>query len=153
MPPRTSSAQTVAYVVIDTCVLRKANAELKVESREHRTFVKRVALLRNIAEGALSVLISNKLITEYRAQITEPRNEFVRAFLEALTSGSAVFNWPPFTGAEKENMRRCNFPHEDKHVLRTAKGKPSTIITEEARMLAADRCIHRTFNVHIDEPQ
>lgn len=140
--------------VVDTVVLRKANAPLNVQPRQHREFQRRLGLLIKIAEGKLIVLFSAKLMGEYEKQVPEPRNMYMAAFFALLsTPGRAVQNWSPWRGRERQNARACRFPCEDDHVLRTAlRPNGSTIYTEEHRMLVTDACIHRRFRVHVRKP-
>lgn len=141
--------------VVDTMVLRKANAPLTASPREGRAFAKRVALLGRIHRDELRVLFSKRLMKEYREQVREPRNDFIKAFFELLTGPeTARENWPPWPGRRKEAQSKCRFPNEDTHVLRTAfvEGESSTIFTEEERMLRTDACVYREFRVHISDP-
>lgn len=142
--------------VVDTTILQKANAPILREPRASRQFVRRLRLLERLAKGELIVLISQRLLTEYEKQVAEPRNDKVKAFLEMLTSGSGrvLFNWKArWSGADREKARRCRFPAEDDHVLRTAvRPDGSTILSEEDRMMAADSCIYRAFSVLIVNP-
>ena len=138
--------------VIDTTILQKANAPLTHAPRVRSLFVKRLRLLRRIASGHLKVLISRKLLSEYQRQIREPRNDHIMAFLALLDDPTrAAHNWAKsWSGNHRQKARKCRYPREDDHVLRTAVGpKRSTIFTEEACMLAADECIYRNFRVHI----
>ncbi|MBI4864166.1 MAG: hypothetical protein HY815_28510 [Candidatus Riflebacteria bacterium] len=140
--------------VIDTTVLQKANAAIHQPPRSDSLFVRRVALLNEIHEGKKIVLWSNKLLAEYRRQVRIPRNDFVRLFFELLADPRrARYHWASWSGRDEEKARRCRYPREDDHVLRTA-ARPdgSTIVTEERRMLQADVCIHRAFRVHIKLP-
>ena len=139
--------------VIDTNVLQKANAPLENEPKAKRKFARRIALLDRIGRRQLQLLISTRLLTEYSSKIQEPRNEFIRMFMELLTApGGAQRNWhSPWTGASGK-ARMCRFPSHDDHVLRTAIAPGgSTIYTEEAQMLATDTCIYRTFRVRISD--
>jgi len=147
-------AKLLAHLVVDTCVLQKANAKLSPASppKEGRLFKIRVNLLKRLSAGEAKALYSKRLLAEYGRQIQEPRNEFVAAFLVLLTTGAAELNWQALSGAERENLRRCRYPPEDQHLLRTGKGKRSTIVTEEGRLLKVDNCTHRFFGVHISEP-
>lgn len=142
--------------VIDTMVLRKANAPLDNRPpKEGRAFAKRVALLRRIRGGELQVLISSQLMREYREQVLQPRNDVVTAFFALLDDPNRSRpNWAPWSGGRKEQQNKCRFPGEDTHVLRTAhvEDEPSTIFSEESRMLKTDACIHRNFGVHIQDP-
>ena len=141
--------------VVDTTVLQKANAPITKPVARGSKFARRLAVLRGIREGRIVALHSPRLIQEYEEHVKEPRNEFVRAFFELLNNVgratcNATYNWPPWTGAVKEKARKCRFPREDYHVLRTAiRGTPSTIITEEERMLRTDACIYRELRVHV----
>ncbi len=142
--------------VIDTVVLRKANDPLAGPPHESSLFIQRLKLLARIAKGELIILVSAKLLQEYREQIREPRNETVKAFFELVAAGSerVVFNWKKqWSGADRAKARGCRYPKEDDHVLRTAiRPNGTTILTEEKRMLDADSCIYREFRVHIIEP-
>lgn len=147
--------------VVDTMVLRKANAPLSTDPIEGRSFKKRLALLKRIRGGELQLLLSARLVREYQEQVLTPRNDFVQEFmataLAALSdpgSTKARLNWPQWPGGRKDAQNQCRFPNEDTHVLRTAycDGDSSTIFTEEARMLPADACIYRSFRVHITDP-
>jgi predicted nucleic acid-binding protein len=143
---------------IDTTVLQKANAVLAHEPRARRQFRVRLVLLRRIDERELVVLISKQLKHEYDKQVSKPRNDYVRAFLELLTSnrpGRVIVNWKKrWSGSDRDRaFRQCRFPPEDEHVLRTAiRGHPSFIVTEEGRMLVTDGRIYRHFRVHIRRP-
>lgn len=143
-----------ADCVVDTSVLQKANAPLSTQPRARSLFRRRLTLLERISRRELSVLISRQLIAEYDRQIREPRNEYIRAFLELVTDPSkSIFNWHTPWSGDRDNARKCRFPREDDHVLRTAIcGGPSVIFTEEGRMLRADACIYHNFRVHIQEP-
>lgn len=143
--------------VIDTTVLQKANAPVSQPPRQGSQFQRRLALLRCIGDRSIRCLISAKLLAEYRKQIPEPRNDFIRAFFDLLSrADGAIPNWrKPWSGANLDTaVKKCRFPHEDIHVLRTA-ARPkdsATIFSEEGRMIAADACIHRHFRVHIQNP-
>lgn len=142
--------------VVDTTVLQKANAPLKLEFREHSQFASRLRLLTHVMEGRLTLLVSSKLFQEYQKQIPKPRNDKIKALFELISSrpDRVVFNWKPrWSGADREKARDCRFPKEDDHVLRTAlRPHGTTIVSEEKRMLDADSCIHREFRVHIIKP-
>jgi hypothetical protein len=141
-------------VVVDTGVLQKANAPVDEDVRERSKFKKRLDLLARLKQHQLTVLISKKLLAEYQRQVSKPRNDFVRAFYELLTSpGVAVPNWPAWSGKRRSDASFCRFPREDYHVLRTAIcPSGSTILSEEHRMLVTDACIHRKFHVHVIDP-
>lgn len=141
--------------VVDTNVLQKANAPIAMKPRAASLFLRRVSLLERIHEGSLSLLISNSLLAEYKRQVLEPRNDYVRAFFELIAQpGRCVWNWRSrWSGGDRSRARDCRYPREDDHVLRTAIRPRATIIfTEEMRMLNADPCIYREFKVHIQSP-
>lgn len=140
--------------VIDTTVLQKANATINKPPRKASLFVKRVNLLLDIQGGKRTVLISEKLLDEYKRKLKSPRNDYVKAFFELLADPDrCIRNWANWPSRLQEKARACRYPAEDDHVLRTAvqpgKKSRSTIITEEGRMLKADACIYREFKVHI----
>lgn len=146
-----------ALCVVDTMVLRKANAPLENDPREGRAFVKRLALLQSIRSGERQVLMSAALLAEYRQQVLSPRNELIQTFFSLLDDKKRCrMNWPPWPGRHRETQAKCQFPAEDTHVLRTAfvadGEKKSTIFSEEGRMLKTDACIHRHFGVHVSDP-
>ena len=138
--------------VIDTIILRRANALLTTEPRARSLFVRRVCLLTRIQRGDLLALYSQALLKEYAQQVLSPRNDYVRQFLALLTDGRrSLLNWKRhWSGGDREKVRKCRYPGEDVHVLRTAVCREgSTIFTEEHRMLVADGRVHREFSVHI----
>ncbi len=145
------SARATQEYVIDTCVLQKANAPLMETPRPKSGFARRLALLKRVREGEVRVVVSNRLVTEYQKQIPSPRNDFIQAFIALLLQPDAVvFNWSDWRGSDDEKAGECRFPNEDKHVLRTANGRPKiAILTEEKRMLDADDCVYREFRVHV----
>jgi len=136
---------------IDTSVLQKANATLEHPPRERSLFRRRLQLLDEIRRGVRVALISQRLLAEYRRQVRSPRNDFVRVFFEILADPDRrVLNYAPWPSAAREKARRCRYPIEDDHVLRTAiRPTRSMIVTEESDMLRADDCIYRAFRVHI----
>lgn len=142
--------------VVDTMVLRKANAKLEKTPEEGRQFRKRIELLRRVQRAELQVLISRALLQEYREQVREPRNEYVKSFFEIILDPARHrLNYcQPWSGQRRQARRDCRFPAEDEHVLRTAVlgDERSTIYTEEARMLQTDRCIYRELRVHVRNP-
>jgi hypothetical protein len=142
--------------VIDTMVLQKANAPLQNEPGERSQFVHRLALLKAIQRGDLTVLISKRLQIEYNEHIRAPRNTFIQGFLALLTApnGPVQPNWDRNWTSNQQRARKCRFPPEDDHVLRTAilEREESTIYTEEDRMLRTDECIHRQLAVHVSPP-
>jgi len=136
---------------IDTTVLQKANARILHPPRERSLFRKRIRLLDDLRRGKRTVLFSRQLLTEYEVKVKIPRNDYVRLFLEILADPRrGVYNWAKWPGRDREKARKCRYPVEDDHVLRTAiRPTASTIVTEERRMLGADECIYRAFRVHI----
>jgi len=144
------------YCVVDTTVVQKANAPLKVRPRARSQFVCRLRLLERIHAGHLLVMVSDHLLAEYQRQLPQPRNDYVRAFFELVSNpGRVVPNWKrPWGTRHREQARHCRYPREDEHVLRTAvrADGDSTIFTEERRQLKADTCIHRVFHVRIEKP-
>ena len=141
--------------VVDTNVLQKANAPFERIPREGRQILKRVELLSRIKRGELTILYSEKLMAEYRRNISQPRNEFITAFFALITSGqSAIPNWPSPWRAKQLEARKCRFPGEDDHVLRTAiRPDTSTIFSEERRILASAECIFRRLRIRIVDPR
>jgi hypothetical protein len=137
--------------VIDTTVLQKANAPITPSVRRGPSFAKRIKILEDIRRGVTVVLYSSRLIAEYQKQIPRPRNDYIKAFFEILADPRrSIRNWPRWTGSHMAKARKCRYPHEDRHVLRTAiRPDPSVIISEEARMLATDACVYREFRIHI----
>jgi len=144
----------VRECVIDTVVLQKTNAPLAHAPRPHAKIRVRLQLLKRIRQGNLVVLASKNLLEEYKRQITTPRNDYVQAFFALLDSNTVQWNWEKrWPGGDRARARKCRYPKEDDHVLRTAiRPHPSYIVTEEGRMLKADQCIYRQFHVHIVEP-
>lgn len=141
--------------VIDTNILQKANAPLTHDPRDRSEFARRLVVLQRIFRGALVLLWSDRLLTEYRQRILYPRNEQIRVFFEMLARpGRAVFNWDkPWSGNKREACRRCRYPRHDVHLLRTAiRPNPSTIFTEENALLGTNACIYRRFRVRIRRP-
>jgi hypothetical protein len=137
--------------VLDTNVLQKANAAITTAPREGAKFVRRVNLLQKIAEGAFLVMYSRSLLNEYDRQIREPRNDYIRAFLEIL-SKSAETNWHQRWRGDRDTARRCRYPQHDDHVLRTAiHAEGSDLFSEEQGVLAARKCIQREFRVVISD--
>ena len=143
-------------VVVDTCVLQKANAPIGAGIKEASKFAKRLELLRRIRRGQLHVLISSKLLAEYRRQVRQPRNVFVQVFMEMVASpdgATSITNWCRWSGNNRGCASKCRFPREDYHVLRTAiHEKESAILSEEHRMLITDACIHNKLRVHVIDP-
>ena len=141
-------------VVVDTGVLQKANAPLGQSVRERSKFARRLVLLARLKRGSLRVMISPSLLAEYRKQVPKPRNDYVRAFFELVADPARrVWNWCRSSGQFRSHARKCRFPPEDYHVLRTAVcGTGSTILSEEHRMLVTDACIYRRLRVHVIDP-
>lgn len=143
------------HCVIDTMILQKANAPIRVPLREGSLIRGRLNLLRRIQNAELVVLVSKKLLHEYREHVRSPRNDAVTAFfaLVAAPDGRrAISNWhTPWSTAEQEKAGKCGFPKHDDHLLRTAilPDDASTIVTEETRLLKTDDCIYRAFGVHV----
>lgn len=138
--------------VVDTMILQKANAPLAHHPREGRLFMRRIALLNLISAGSIRVLISTKLLEEYRRQILSPRNEYISTFFRLLDNPDRVlWNWAtPWSGKQRTAARSCRYPREDDHLLRTAlRDGRSEILTEEGRLLAVDACVYRKLQVHI----
>lgn len=141
--------------VIDTSVLQKANALLTQRPGDQSLFRRRIRLLDILRRGQATLLMSNQLLAEYRRQVRGPRNDFVRAFFEiAVDPNRRVFNWHKRWSGDRDKARKCRYPVEDDHVLRTAiRPHSTTIFSEERRMLAADPCVYRTLRVHIRAPE
>jgi hypothetical protein len=142
---------------VDTTVLRRANVSLSDGRGEATLLSRRILLLRRIRARQICVLISPHLVHEYQQQLFPIQNEFIRSFLELITKPDAVHvisNWKPsWSGGDRGRARKCRYPQEDDHVLRTAiRSQPSTIYTEEGRMLQSNACVYRHFRVHIQEP-
>lgn len=139
-------------LVIDTCVLQKANAPLSADLRERSLLARRIELLRAIRDRHAVVLYSRRLLHEYNEHVRSPRNDFIRAFFALLADPDrSLLNWANWRNADRElACGKCRYPAEDVHVLRTAiRPTESSIVTEEKRMLCADECIYRFFRVHI----
>ena len=144
-------------VAIDTTVLVGANITQTLKPAAAALQAARLALLQRIQDHQAAVLISARLVAEYRRQITTYKNEFVRLFFDLLTKpdGShVILNWrTPWGHAELARARYCRFPYEDLHVLRTAvRDSQTTMYSEEGRVLAAHPCIRNEFDVVISEP-
>lgn len=144
---------TVPECVIDTDVLQKANAPIL--SPPGPMFRRRVALLARIRNGQLVVLMSARVLAEYGQKVREPRNDYVKLFLElASDPRRARMNWVRhWSGKYRSYVSKCRFPHHDLHLLRTAvRPNGATIYTEEGPLLRTDQCIHRYLRVHVAEP-
>jgi|SRR6267378_1939868 len=142
---------------IDTTVLRRANVALEGNRASAKLLARRLSLLQRIQRREITILLSKRLLQEYREQLPIPLNEFVRAFLEIVTTPDGrhvLMNWKnPWSGGDRSRARGCRFPEEDDHVLRTAiRGQRTAIYSEENRMLMTDDCIYREFRVHVQEP-
>lgn len=136
---------------IDTTVLQKANATITQRPRRSSQFVRRIRLLLDIQRGKRIPLISRQLLAEYERKVMPPRNDYLRAFFELLAEPQrCVQNWATWPSRQRQKARRCRYPQHDDHVLRTAiRPNPTTIVTEDQQMLATDKCIYRSFRVHI----
>jgi len=142
---------------LDTTVLRRANVALQGNRAAATLLARRLCLLQRIRSKQICLLISRNLIEEYRQQLLPCRNDLVKAFLELATKPDGkhvVINWKAsWSGGDRGRARECRYPAEDDHVLRTAiRNEPSTIYTEEMRMLNVDACIYKEFGVHIQKP-
>ena len=139
--------------VIDTVILQKANAPIIKKPRANSEFARRVSLLEKLARGTAFILYSPALLHEYGEHIKEPRNEFVKLFLELLASSKhAARNWhSPWSGGERARARGCRYPSHDDHLLRTAirLAEGTTIYSEDRPLLRTNQCIYRTFRVRI----
>lgn len=147
----------MSEAAIDTTVLQKANVEINHDRAKANRLAKRISLLQRIQRNEIAVLVSERLLHEYVQQIQVRQNDFVRAFFELVSSPDGqrvILSWKKqWSGGERAAARACRYPREDYHVLRTAvRGHPTTIYTEEGRMLLADACISRRFSVRIIEP-
>ena len=147
----------MAEAAVDTTVLRRANVALEGNRADANLLSRRLQLLQQIRGKQISILVSNRLVQEYCEQLPTLRNDVVKAFLELVTNPDGkhvIINWKAsWSGGDRNRARRCRYPSEDDHVLRTAIRDNSTVIyTEEGRMLRADSCIYREFLVHIQEP-
>lgn len=140
-------------VVVDTMVLRKANASLANAPIASRDFSHRLALLKRIIAGAEVPLHSQKLLAEYGRQVLSPRNDYVRTFVEVLLRIGRE-NWPPWRGSEEARFKKSRFPAEDRHVLRTSyvKGDRTTLYTEEGRILKRKAATLLHFDVSVVDP-
>ena len=138
-------------VVVDTCVLQKANAPMQAEPRVGRDIVARIGLLRKFSDGTLTPAWSAALWREYQEHVPEPgRNDFIVAFYALLARTSPT--WTKLTGAQRSRLGQCRYPPEDKHLLQTALPGPAAIATEEDRLLRVDRPVHQYFQVHVKLP-
>lgn len=150
-----SSSQKVSVdeVAVDTSILVGANSLLTTPPRPGSKFQRRLNLLSRIRSGDVAVLISKRLLQEYRTTIPRPRNDFVVAFFKAVVdSTNAISNYAPWPGGDRSRARKCRYPQHDDHVLRTAwRDRPTTIVTEDGPMLRAGECIFREFRVRIQE--
>ncbi|MDI7267458.1 MAG: hypothetical protein QME96_05645 [Myxococcota bacterium] len=152
-----NGARQSRFVAVDTRVLRGANAPIDTRApKPGSIFAARHRLLRRIVEGNYVVLVSRRLLGEYREQIPRPLGDFVTAFFALLgTPARWRCNWQRRWRGERAAARQCRFPPHDDHVLRTAirkDGAESTLFAEEPALPAADACIHRRFAVHILPP-
>ncbi len=142
---------------LDTTVLQRANVVIGPTKAGAALLSRRLTLLQFICQRQLCILISKRLAHEYVRQLKTIKNDFVKAFIELVTTPDGkhvILNWKTrWSGGDRGRARGCRYPAEDDHVLRTAiRGHPTTIYTEEGRMLNADACIYQEFRVHIKEP-
>jgi len=142
--------------VVDTMVLRKANAVIQSTPTQTRDFAKRILLLQNLRTGEFRLLFSKKLLSEYRSQVLEPRNDYVKAIFDLMTlvPGNARHNWAPRKQIV-QTMQDCRFPAEDEHLLRTAAldDDISVLFTEEGRIMQCDIAkLKRCLGVAVENP-
>jgi hypothetical protein len=147
----------VSEAALDTTVLQRANVLITPTRAGAALLSKRLVLLQHICRHQVCILISWRLAHEYVRQLKTIKNEFVKAFIELVTRPDGkhvILNWKtPWSGSDRGRARDCRYPAEDDHVLRTAvRGHPTTVYTEEERMLKTDACIYQEFRVHIKEP-
>ena len=138
--------------VVDTTVLQKANAPL-TQTKRGPGIIARLRLLEHIREGKATLLWSKRLVYEYSQRVATPRNDYIKVFLALIADGNAIMNYAKWPTRLQEKARKCRYPAEDDHVLRTAiRPNGSTIFSEEKGMLSANECIYRHFRVRISEP-
>jgi len=145
----------MSQAVIDTQVLVRANGQVADDEDLKNALRHRLRLLGRILGRELTVLVSAKLLAEYADKVREPRNDWVRAFLELLASPNAnvVTNWADWPAGRRDAARKCRFPKHDQHLLRTAlRDGEATVVTEESALLKTDACIHREFRIHVRKP-
>lgn len=144
--------------VVDTNVLHHANRQhFGSDLEARRKLARRLALLREIKEGHRPLLISRRVVQEYREHLRGPFNDYVQEFLSIAVSGATPIshNWVKLTGAERDRaLKTCRFPAEDLFLLRTAylKDRTTVIFSEERRVTKTDSCTHRYFSVHVRDP-
>ena len=139
-------------VVVDTTVLVGANSILTERPKSNSKFQRRLNLLTKIRKGSFAVLISEKLLQEYQEKIPMPRNDFVIAFFKIIDSKGAISNYSQWRHNDIAKARECRYPRHDDHILRTAwRDHPTTIVTEDGRMLGSGDCIYREFRVRIQD--
>ena len=137
-------------IAIDTTVLVNSNQPLITVPKQGSLFQRRLLLLGQIRDGKRMVLISKRLLAEYDKQIPKPRNDFLIAFFQIIDLRKCVVNYASWTHDRRAKARKCRYPKEDDHVLRTALRDHSTeIVSEEKRMLQSGKCIKREFRVSI----
>jgi hypothetical protein len=144
-------------ITLDTTVVFRTNVPIDGDRADAKLLSKRLEILKRIRNGQDSVLISERLLHEYVQQVVPGKNDFVRAFLEIVASpdGSRVIlNWKKaWSGGERDRARKCRYPKEDDHVLRTAiRDTATTIYSEEGRMTQAHPCVYKEFGVRITAP-
>jgi CRISPR/Cas system Type II protein with McrA/HNH and RuvC-like nuclease domain len=71
---------------LDTTILQRANVVLTGDRAGATLMARRLCLLRRISRREIRVIISQRLLHEYSTQITVFHNDFVKAFIELLTT-------------------------------------------------------------------
>lgn len=129
-------------IVVDTVVLIDCDGKI-VEGAGSAA----IALLERIRNGKCIVMISQKLMSEYKAKLPRPRTEVVRLFLELLTAGgtNVTVNWARL-GDVKAVVNHCRFPWHDRHLMQTAWScdrnvAHGCIVSTDAYVLKSARCI------------
>lgn len=142
--------------VVDTDVLHHANQHFAAKDlKRRRALARRVQLLVEINRGERVLLTSKPLVDQYTRHLRPPFNDFVQMFLDLATRPAAHVrsNWANLSGSQRDQaLNACRFPREDLFLLRTAYGEKSVIFSEENRVVITDRCIHRYFRVHVENP-
>jgi hypothetical protein len=152
-----SAKRATRACVVDTIVLHRANQARLGQREEGDALRERRLLLVELIQQRRTLLISRRVVQQYRDHLVRPLNDVVRAFLEYATapdpSQEVVVNWSPLTGTERDlALGKCRFPQHDLFLLQTAYGFASTILTEEPRLVRTDDCLHRRFGVHVRDP-
>lgn len=137
-------------IAVDTTVLVNANQPITADPKKGSVFDRRLLLLNQLRNGKLIALISKRLLAEYEKQIPKPRNDFLIAFFQIIDSKKCVENYASWTHDRRAKARKCRYPQEDDHVLRTAlRDHPTELVSDEKRMLRSGKCIKREFRVNI----